>query len=262
MDYSKGNFCVVLKKQVQTASEENDSNLTGTLAHETRKNRQGLAMFAVTYFLVISAMLVVTSVTVTSCKKEDTKERDLCVKLEQKGYSVTVCGDENGTVSITNVETDSGYDWITLTATANSDYRFVEWQIIKDGITVSRNPLNPATSFGMSSTSAVYVYKAIFVPLVVLPNSVNIHHGIHDRATNKYYYDIQNRISQWLTYNTDGDLIEYESCYTSSRCTRAKFSKNGNKITVIKSYHPSAYLFGSVIGELELNAQGLPIKLT
>jgi len=37
-----------MKNQIQTASEVKDSNLTSTLAHETRKNRQGLAMFVMT----------------------------------------------------------------------------------------------------------------------------------------------------------------------------------------------------------------------
>ena len=37
-----------MKKQIQTASEEKDNNFTRTLTHETRKNRQGLAMFVVT----------------------------------------------------------------------------------------------------------------------------------------------------------------------------------------------------------------------
>ena len=213
------------------------------------------------FSIAVAATLIVMAATVASCNKEDTKEQ--CVTLEQNGYSITVCGDENGTASITNVITDVGYDWITFTATANSGYRFVEWQIIEDGITVSRNPLNPATSNGMSYTSPVYVYKAIFVPLVVLPNTVTIHNGIHARSTEKYYYDIQNRIiSQGLTYDNDGDRIKYKSCYTSARCTNAWLTKNGNKITVSKSYHPTAYLFGSVNGELELNAQGLPVKLT
>jgi hypothetical protein len=50
--------------------------------------------------------------------------------------------------------------------------------------------------------------------------------------------------------------------YTSSRCTNVKFSQNGNKITFIRSYHPTVSLFGTENGEIELNAQGLPVKFT
>ena len=66
-----------------------------------------------------------------------------------------------------------------------------------------------------------------------------------------------------LEYDANGDLAEYYSPGSpSARSTRATFSKNGNKITFIMNYHPTVPLFGSINGELELNSQGLPVKLT
>ena len=232
------------------------------------------------FSIAMVVTLIVTTVTVTSCEKGDTKNREQCEKLEQNGYSLTVCGGKNGTANITS-EPFRDYDLITLTATANNGYRFVEWHIIIDGITVSSEADNPVT-FGMSSDfvstlphTGSAVWEAIFVPLVVLPDSIIVSQYSNASSDNiyrqkhKYQYDSRNRISQgimynhfYLTYNDEGDLIEYESCYISSRCTRAKFSKNGNNITFTTDYHPTVSLFGTVNGELELNAQGLPVKLT
>ena len=89
-----------------------------------------------------------------------------------------------------------------------------------------------------------------------------------------YEYDSQNRITNRITttssvsssgtlnYNADGDTVKYENRYSMARGTFAKFSQNGNKITIVEASHPNANLFTDVNGELELNAQGLPIKLT
>ena len=98
--------------------------------------------------------------------------------------------------------------------------------------------------------------------------SDNIHQIKHE-----YEYGCQNRITIretasygysgfLLYYNVNGDTMKYTSCYTSSRCYRSTFTKNGNKVKISIRYHPTVYLFGSVNGELELNEQGLPIKLT
>ena len=96
-----------------------------------------------------------------------------------------------------------------------------------------------------------------------------------------YYYGCQNRItgrgihsyspdwgSWWLDtgyslyYNANGDTVKYTSCETLARCYRTTFSKKGNKVNISIRYHPTVTLFGSVNGELELNVQGLPVKLT
>jgi len=119
-----------------------------------------------------------------------------------------------------------------------------------------------------------------------LPDSVIVQQhntltGINNMSIREHEYDSQNRLknytiwtysegSGWwrrntdysLKHNTRGDFIEYESCYTSARCTRIKFSTGDNKITFIRTYHPTASLFGRENGEIELNAQGLPVKLT
>jgi hypothetical protein len=100
------------------------------------------------------------------------------------------------------------------------------------------------------------------------PLSDNIHQIKHE-----YEYGCQNRITKrgtvrygysdyLLYYNANGDIIKYTSCYTASRCYRFTFAKNGNKVNILIKYHPSAYHFETVNGELELNSQELPTKLT
>ena len=240
------------------------------------------------FFAILIATLIVTNVTVTSCNKEDTKEQ--CEKLEQNGYSLTVCGSKNGTASITSVETFSWSDWVTLTATANKGYRFVEWQIIKDGILVSTNTDNPVEfGIGMSYDYDATAWKAMFVSSVGLPESitVNVKESYDEREYESKYkyvykYDIQNRIVEcvqyiyisyyenWyrnsistMDYNAVGELVEYyEPGSPSARSTRSTFSKNSNKINFTISYHPTVPIFGDVNGELELNTQGLPVKMT
>jgi len=230
----------------------------------------------VLYYVFIAITLIVTTVTVTSCDKEDTKKREQCEKMEQNGYSLTVCGGENGTANITSVETFTWADWITLTATANKGYRFLEWQIIKDGIRVSTNTNNPVEfGIGVSYDYDATEWKAIFVPSVGLPESITVSqydpvYGNIYEIIQMYKYDIQNRLTEGridnhfsLNYNDDGDLVEYESCYTYARCYRATFSQNGNKIYFATRFRFTAScLIGLGNGELELNAQGLPVKLT
>jgi hypothetical protein len=89
-----------------------------------------------------------------------------------------------------------------------------------------------------------------------------------------YEYVCQNRVTERkrsssngfsdysLYYNAKGDTIKYTSCYILSRCYRCTFSQYGNKVNIFINYHPSVSIFGTVKGELELNAQGLPLKLT
>ena len=50
-----------MKNQIQTASEVKNSSRTCTLAHETRKNRQGLAVFILVLFVVVSLGLGLAS---------------------------------------------------------------------------------------------------------------------------------------------------------------------------------------------------------
>ena len=232
--------------------------------------------------LITWSILYVLFVTITSCNKDDAIGEQ-CVKLEQKGYSVTVCGGKGGTVNITSVEPSSWADFITITATAISGYRFLEWQVewqSKDGIIVSTNNNNPA-SFGMFSGADDVVWKAIFVPSVGLPESITVSqyntvYGNIYEVIHMYYYDIQNRLtgaravsdnfirgSFFINYNDNEYFLKYETCYTQARCYRATFSQNGNKISFATRFRFSAScIIGLGNGELELNAQGLPVKLT
>ena len=203
--------------------------------------------------------------------------------------TVTVSCDGNGTGSANVTSAWNGFN-ITLTATANSDYRFLEWQVIKGDITLSSTIDNPTILYmsNENENKAIEV-KAIFVPSVGLPESitVNVIESFDEREyENKYKYvykyDIKNRITEcvgynyslynedWyrnsfstMDYNADGELVEYyEPGSPSARSTRSKFSKNGNKINFTISYHPTVSIFGNVKGELELNTQGLPVKMT
>jgi len=189
------------------------------------------------------------------------------VKWEQNGCNLTVLTDDNGTVSVTTITLSYG-TFIQITATAKTGYRFVEWQEIKNGVSVLSSIDNPGI-LGMQSDPVVM--KAIFVPLVVLPDIINIWQNNYGTTKYDFYYDSQNRITVArirynvfaLNYNADGDLVDYyDPGDPTTWSPSAKFSKNGNKITFITSYHPDVSSFGSVNGEIELNAQGLPVKLT
>ena len=115
--------------------------------------------------------------------------------------------------------------------------------------------------FGVALTSC-----GKHIPQYWLPESINIlqHNAISDitnQSWHKFEYDSRNRIAEGtmgssfsLKYDFDVYLAEYLSCYISSRCTRVKFSKNGNKITFVRTYHPTVSLFGTENGEIELNA--------
>ena len=86
----------------------------------------------------------------------------------------------------------------------------------------------------------------------------------------EFEYDRRNRITgyagyRYLDYNAAGDLVEHNLRYSMSRnpWSKTTFSRKGNKINFITTYyHPLGTLSGNVTGELELNAQGLPVKLT
>ena len=235
----------------------------------------------VLYYLVIAAMLIKTTVIVTSCDKEDTKEREQCERLEQNGYSVTVCCGESGTVSITSEPweySDKPSETITITATANSGYRFLEWQTLIDGIFVSGNTNNP-TTFGMYHDADAVVMKAIFVPSVGLPETIEIWQNSYGSTQLMYKYDSQNRytektvimnnsvyildLSVELNYNEDGNLEKYSQHRSpSSRRAGSRFSKDDNIISFVFSPLGTANSSRTVNGELELNAEGLPVKLT
>jgi len=192
-----------------------------------------------------------------------TADMTLYAKWEQKKYSVTVSSDENGTASASVTSSDAD-ELITITATANSGYRFVEWQVIEGGITLSSATDNPATF--IMPDKAVEV-KAIFIQI----------EGLLDIITTspqgnsiKYIYDSQNRVTRYicsyyitiLNYNADGDLVQYQQSIGQGRGYSTTFSKDGNKITFIIMDRPAIGVSNTVNGELELNAQGFPVKLT
>ena len=229
------------------------------------------------YYLV----MIATAVTVPSCDKEDTKKKEQCETLEQNGYSVTVCGGENGTVSITSETweySDRPSEIITISATANNGYRFLEWQGIIRGNNISGDTNNP-TTFGMYHDANTVVLKAIFVPAVTMPKTIEIRHDNRGSTIVRYKYDSQNRFTEkrlilnnsgyildsdiYLNYDDKGDLVEYHDYRSQlSRSMGAHFSKKGDKITFTLNDHNCVSCFQTVKGEFELNAQGFPEKLT
>ena len=200
-----------------------------------------------------------------------------CVKLEQSGYSVTVWGGINGTASITSEPWGRQLDKITVTASANSGYRFLEWQAEwqqKEGNTISIYTDNPAI-LGISYDYGAVVWKAIFVPSVGLPETIDFWQDNRGPTKIKYHYDNQNRFTYqslvlynigytldtdiYLDYDANGNLAEY---YMLSRDMSTKFSQNSNKITFILDDHNCVSCFQTIKGEFELDAQGLPVQLT
>ena len=193
----------------------------------------------------------------------------LYAKWEQNGYTVTVLSDEYGKANASVTSAMEG-ELITLTATANSGYRFAEWQVIKRNITLSSTTDNPAT-FTMPDEDVEV--KAIFLKLVGLLETVILSHDNYHTKF-EYEYDGQNRITKRTRYDSNEfndwiitlnyynaiDSIGYHDqnyIYAMGRQIRVWFSKNGNKITYFRIYdvHP-------VNGEFELNDQGLPVKWT
>ena len=220
---------------------------------------------------------VVTADMTLYAKWEQNVKWEQCEKLEQNGYSVTVCGGENGTASITSEPWDRQSDKITVTASANSGYRFLEWQAEwqqKEGNTISISTDNPAI-FGISYDCGAVVRKAIFVPSVGLPETIHIWQNNRGPTRVRYKYDILNRFTEkgllddsgymsisdiYLNYDANGNLVE---CHDYSRRDMdATFSQEGNKITFTLNDHGCVSCFKTVKGEFELNTQGLPAKLT
>ena len=72
----------------------------------------------------------------------------LKVQLLPEKYSITVQADGNGIASASAASAPEGVE-ITLTATPNEGYRFKEWQVVSDGVTIADNkfvmPDHPVT---------------------------------------------------------------------------------------------------------------------
>jgi len=85
-----------MTNQIQTASEAKNSNLTSTLAHETRKNKQWLSMLVIAAFVVLTAL--------TSCGSgggsRSGSSSDGSDKILNGTYSA-MTGDSRGEVSLT-----------------------------------------------------------------------------------------------------------------------------------------------------------------
>ena len=115
----------------------------------------------------------------------------LYAKWTQNRFTVTVSSDKNGTASA-NVTMAIEGETITITATASSDYRFAEWQVIEGGITLSGTTDNPATF--IMPDEAVEV-KALFIPVKRAPIKIwqtysAFPDGIHEWDEFEYEYTV------------------------------------------------------------------------
>ena len=186
-------------------------------------------------------------------------------EIDKPTYTITVSSEGNGKASA-NVTSAAEGELITLTAIANNGYRFDEWQVIEGGITFYTME-NPATFI---MTDKAVVVKAIFVQLDWLLGAISLLRSNWDYPDNSWYnYDSQNRITQYyrnyitfMDYNAEGDLITYQQSMGQGKGGQATFSKNDNKITFNNFIRPAFGASSELNGELELNDQGLPVKLT
>jgi len=71
----------------------------------------------------------------------------------QPGHGITVNTQGNGTAVASEASASQGTT-VTLTATPDTGYRFVEWQVVSGGVTLSATTANPAT-FSMLSSEVV-----------------------------------------------------------------------------------------------------------
>jgi len=101
--------------------------------------------------LVIVSLVIAAAF--TSCDNKDDEDKPT-------SHTITVSSDGNGTASA-NVTSAVKDETITLSATANSGYRFAEWQVIEGGVTLSNTTDNPATFKMPDNTVEV---KATFLP--------------------------------------------------------------------------------------------------
>lgn len=101
-----------------------------------------------------------------------TADGNTYVYLEVKQvFNVTVTADANGTASA-NPSSAAAGDTVTLTATPNDGYRFKEWQVVSDGVTITDNQfiMPPANV----SVKAIFEPDAFTVTVNVLGNKTYI----------------------------------------------------------------------------------------
>jgi len=105
--------------------------------------------------------------------------------------------------------------------------------------------------------------------------SVSVYNALSDYNYQTMYdceYDSLNRFTRFTTspyngtmslnYNADGDLVGYYWIYQGRDWVRATFPKNGNIINFTIEQYLNRWSHTTVNGELELNTQGLPVKVT
>ena len=185
---------------------------------------------------------------------------DITVDPKPEVYTVTVQNDGNGTASASAASAAAGTE-ITLSATANSGYRFKEWQVISGGITVSDN------KFTMPATDVTV--KAIFKK----DSGSSSGSGGTTRYTVSFETNGGSKItSQSVTRNTamkeptapTKDGCSFEGWYTDKELTTAydfsaKVTKSFTLYAVWEEIDPTLDQIILVIGKKEAKVFGKTI---
>jgi hypothetical protein len=207
------------------------------------------------FFKYLAVAVIVISTAFTSCKEDEPK-----LTLGSEIVELTAIQTDEKTVSIqSNIEwsvaIEQTDDWLIVSQmSGNGNGSLVITAQDNDDFENQRSATITVTGEGVQAKTIAVTQKnaAILLEKYSYP-------GGHYGAYRVYEYDAQHRITKrsysgaivevhTIKYDTNRILIEYQSGGTTT------FIKNGNKISIDHGGHFTV--------EMELNAQGLPEKLT
>lgn len=137
-------------------------------------------------------------------------------------YAITVQNDGNGTASA-NVNSAAQGATITLTATANSGYRFKEWQVVSGGVSIANN------SFTMPAVNVTV--KAIFERIPAVSISSATVSGV-----NASYTQTGSAIKPVPVVMLNGAMLTEQTDYTVSYSNNVSVGTATITITGIGNY--------------------------
>ena len=173
---------------------------------------------------VVFANANATSTTFTMPAKEVTVTANYKT-LEDSSFAIYVQTDGNGRANA-NVTSAKSDDVITLTATANSGYRFKEWQVIKGGVIITSNQF--------TMPAGTVTVKAIFEAVY----TVTVSNG-----TGSGQYAKNDEVT--ITANTPPDGQKFKEWTgtegltfigSSNTSPTAKFTMPANAVTITATY--------------------------
>ena len=263
---------VEMKNQIEIASEVNNSSSASTSAHETRKNKQRLAMFVIAA-LALSVAFSSCSDDISPADCEDCEqciECDECVSCEQCDecdcyYTVTYMS--NG-VAVNEFSIVEGSLIDKPKLAPRDGYKFDGWYT--DDVTFA----NVWDFAGKTVTDDVTLYANWHEYSDIIKLLGFIKNGDNTRFE-EYEYDDQNRITKIsfnsetaivnpfqtneFTYNAEGDLVKFErkDINSPSNDYVEEYVKSDNIITItnkVTSGRPD------LIYKMYLNNDGYPSK--